>query len=270
MSSNLSVINFAVGGTLTVSGDVTLSQAINSTNTASFSGLSTTSLTVSGASKFTSSLPTSSLTPSNNSELTTKIYVDNADGVLNSRITSTDSAQKSYIDSADAVLNSRITDTDSAQKTYIDTAIANVGTKPIFYAYQATSMTQSVSNNIMSTVDFFYILHNVLHKYTNGEYLFRPTFYGGYYQLTASVCLPNITSGYIAIFKNDVEFSRGTSFSSNTTSPDTTLTVSTVMYLNGNNDSTQEWADVRVICSPATVISGSISKTYFTGYFIQP
>ncbi len=83
-------------------------------------------------------------------------------------------------------------------------------------------------------------------------------------------CVFQIYSGYIAIFKNGVEFSRGTSFSSTSISPDTMLTISTVMFLNGKIiDNQQDFCDIRVICSPSTVISGSQSKTFFTGHFIQ-
>jgi hypothetical protein len=68
-----------------------------------------------------------------------------------------------------------------------------------------------------------------------------------------------------------VEYSRGTSFSSTSTSPNTTLSISTVMYFNGSLDGQlANEADVRVICSPSVVISGSQSKTFFTGHFIQP
>jgi hypothetical protein len=119
MSSNLAVINFTVGGTLTVSGKTTLSETVLSSSTASFQGVSTTSLTTTGTSTFTE-LPTSSKTPTLDSQLTTKIYVDTADGVLNKRITDTDADQRIYIDGSYNALNKRITDTDSAQKTYID------------------------------------------------------------------------------------------------------------------------------------------------------
>jgi hypothetical protein len=65
-----------------------------------------------------------------------------------------------------------------------------------------------------------------------------------------------------------VEYSRGTSFSSTSTSLDTTLSISTVIYLKGGALDYNE-ADVRVICTPSVVISGSQSKTFFTGFFIQ-
>jgi hypothetical protein len=81
----------------------------------------------------------------------------------------------------------------------------------------------------MTKVRYFENVYNVFGRYTNSEYLFRPAAYPGYYQLNATVCLPNITSGYIAIFKDGLEYSRGTSFSSTLTSSDTTLSISTVM-----------------------------------------
>jgi hypothetical protein len=253
MSSNLSVINFVVGGTLTVSGTMTLAQPILSSSSANFQGLSTTSLNATGASTF-NSLPTSTQTPTSNTQLTTKIYVDTADNTLNTRITNTDADQRTYIDGSYNTLNTRITDTDSAQKSYIDqqdtaldsritnvdasrktyidnadtalgTRITNIGIKPLFYVHQNTSNTQTVPNNAMTKVSFSGILYNVSSKYIAGESIFTGFSYGGFYQMNASVCLPNITSGYIAIFKNGVEYSRGSSFSSNTTSADTTLTV---------------------------------------------
>ena len=138
MSSNLAVINFAVGGTLTISGKTTLGEELSSTNIASFQGLNTTTLSVSQASTFNSSLPTSTQTPTIDSQLTTKVYVDNQDTVLNTRITDleiytdntidstndliyeTDGAQKTYIDEQNTILDTRITDTDALQRIYID------------------------------------------------------------------------------------------------------------------------------------------------------
>jgi hypothetical protein len=304
MSSNLAVINFTVGGTLTVSGKITLSETVLSSSSVDVQGLSTTSLDVTGTSTFDGSLPTSSKTPTLDSQLTTKIYVDTADSVvnkritdtdanqriyidgslntLNTRITDTDSAQKIYIDASYNTLNTRITNTDADQKTYIDTQdtalgeritdqrtyIDNQKLKPIFYVFQSSTSTQSVPNNAMTKVRYFENVYNVFGRYSNSEYLFRPASYAGYYQLNATVCLPNITSGYIAIFKDGVEYSRGTSFSSTSTSPDTTLSISTVIYLKGGALDYNE-ADVRVICTPSVVISGSQSKTFFTGFFIQ-
>jgi hypothetical protein len=128
MSSNLSVINFAVGGTLTVSGKITLGETVLSSSSVDIQGLSTTSLNVTGNSTFTK-LPTSTQTPTLDSQLTTKIYVDTADGIVNKRITDTDSDQKLYIDGSYNALNERITDTDSAQKTYIDASYNTLNTR---------------------------------------------------------------------------------------------------------------------------------------------
>ena len=107
MSSNLAVINFAVGGTLTVSGRTTLGDT-TSMSSGSFQGLETTTLQVSDTSTFNNSLPTSTQTPTSNNQLTTKKYVDDADTVLNTRITDTDSAQKTYIDASYNELNTKI------------------------------------------------------------------------------------------------------------------------------------------------------------------
>jgi hypothetical protein len=303
MSSNLSVVNFTIGGTLTVSGKITLGETLLSSSSMDIQGLSTTSLNVTGTSTFNNSLPTSTQNPVSNAELTTKFYVDTEDSIqktyidqqdisLNNRITSTDSAQKTYIDQQDISLNNRITSTDLAQKTYIDqqdislnnritstdldqktyidTQISNIQVKPLFYVYIGTTVTQTVANNAMTKVGYSSVLYNNLNKYLIGDDIFGASSYGGYYQFNATVCLPNINSGYIAIFKNGVEFSRGTSFSSTSISPDTMLTISTVMFLNGKIiDNQQDFCDIRVICSPSTVISGSQSKTFFTGHFIQ-
>jgi hypothetical protein len=122
MSSNLAVVNFSVGGTLSISGKTTLAETVLSSSTASFQGLSTTSLNTTGTSSFNNSLPTSTQTPTLDSQLTTKIYVDTADTTLNTRITDIDALQRTYIDTQDTALDTRITDTDSIQKMYIDDA----------------------------------------------------------------------------------------------------------------------------------------------------
>jgi hypothetical protein len=128
MSSNLSVINFTVGGTLAVSGTTTLAQPMLSSSSGNFQGLSTTSFNTTGASTF-NSLPTSTQFPTSNNQFTTKIYVDTADATLNTRITNTDSAQRTYIDGSYNTLNTRITNTDSAQKSYIDGSYNTLNTR---------------------------------------------------------------------------------------------------------------------------------------------
>jgi hypothetical protein len=304
--SNLAVVNFSVGGTLTISGKTTFAETVLSSSSASFQGLSTSNFNATGLSTFNSFLPTSTKTPTSLFQFTTKIYVDTEDAALDKKISDqkiyideADTAlgkritdQKTYIDEADTALGKRITDqktyideADTAlgkritdQKTYIDeadtalgTRITDIGVKPIFYVHQNTNNTQTISNNVMSKVAYTTTLFNELNRYDINEEVFRPASYGGYYQLHATVCLPNITSGYIAIFKRGIEYSRGTSFSSSSTSPDTMLTISTIMYMNGSLDGVAAHeADVRVICSPSTVISGSQSKTFFTGHFIRP
>jgi hypothetical protein len=242
MSSNLAVINFAVGGKLVVSGKTTLAETVLSSSSMDIQGLTTTSLNTTVTSTFTS-LPISSQTPILDNQLTTKVYVNTADGVvnkritdtdadqriyidasynaLNKRITDTDALQKTYIDDADGVLNDRITKTDTDQKTFIDKQISDIKVKPIFYVFQSVKSTQSVPNNAMTKAPYFENVYNVFGRYSNSEYLFRPASYAGYYQLNATVCLPNIRSGYIAIFKDGVEYSRGTFFSSTLTSRDT-------------------------------------------------
>jgi hypothetical protein len=143
---------------------------------------------------------------------------------LNDRVSTNDTNVRFYID---ASYN------DLDQKTYIDTQVSNVQVKPLFYVYQSTNITQTIQNASMTKVTYPSVLYNILNKYLTGDDSFGASSYGGYYQFNATVCLPNINSGYIAIFKNGVEFSRGTSFSSTSISPDTMLTISTVMFLNG-------------------------------------
>jgi hypothetical protein len=316
MSSNLAVINFAVGGTLVVSGKTTLSETVLSSSTASFQGVSTTSLTTTGNSTFTE-LPTSSKTPTLDNQLTTKVYVDTADGVVNKRITDTDADQRIYIDGSYNALNKRITDTDSAQKTYIDasynaldTSLTNkissqytqentwsevqlfsklpyVGAnltptrgvdltprsyvdssiretqqKPVFYVFLSPS--QTIANNTLSRIFFRNKVFNLFDKYDiNTDFVFTPSLvYSGYYNLSTTVSFPNITSGYIAIYKNGVEYSRSNSITSSTP---VSLSVSTIMYFKSNTDN----ADVRLICSPSNTLVSGQSNSFFTGSFIQ-
>ena len=98
MMSNLAVINFSTGGTLVVSGRTTLGSPLLSNSTASFQGITSTNLTITGTSTFNNFLPTSILTPTSNSQLTTKIYVDAADSVLNTRITDTTTSTISTVE----------------------------------------------------------------------------------------------------------------------------------------------------------------------------
>jgi hypothetical protein len=154
MSSNLAVINFAVGGTLTVSGKIALTETVLSSSTASFQGLSTTSLTTTGTSTINGSLPTSTQTPTLDSHLTTKIYVDTTDGVVNKRITDTDPDQGIYIDASYNALNKRITDTEADQKIHIDT-------QGIALNKRITDTNNSIRPNrnytIKQNADFLYV-----------------------------------------------------------------------------------------------------------------
>jgi hypothetical protein len=127
--SNLAIINFTVGGTLTVSGKTTLAQPVLSSSSASFQGVSTSSLTVTGASTFNGSLPTSTQTPTLDAQFTTKVYVDTVDTTLDTRITDTDSAQRTYIDTQDTALGKRITDNDTDVRFYIDASYNELNTK---------------------------------------------------------------------------------------------------------------------------------------------
>ena len=86
MSANIAVINFTAGGTLTVSGRTMLGDQLLSMSAASFQGIATTSLAVSGASTFNGSLPTSTQTPTSDNQLTTKVYVDTKISTLNTSL----------------------------------------------------------------------------------------------------------------------------------------------------------------------------------------
>jgi hypothetical protein len=130
MSSNLAVINFAVGATLITTGKTTLADTLLCSSSASFQGLSATDLDATGESTFNTSLPKSIKTPTLDAELTTKIYVDNADTNLDKRITDNDLSYNELnncvstndtdvrfcIDASYNKLNDRITSTDSDQK----------------------------------------------------------------------------------------------------------------------------------------------------------
>jgi hypothetical protein len=74
MSSNLSVINFTVGGTLVVTGSVSLGESLISSSSAQFQSLSTVNL------------PTCNEVPTVNNQLTNKIFIDNEIKVVNARI----------------------------------------------------------------------------------------------------------------------------------------------------------------------------------------
>jgi hypothetical protein len=197
-----------------------------------------------------------------------RTYIDASYNELNTRVSTKDTAVRTYIDASYNELNTRVTDTDSTQKTYIDNQISGIKVKPLFFVHQTANMTQRAPDNTMTKIIYANAKHNVLNKFLLGENLFGASTYGGFYQINASVCLPNITSGYIAIFLSGVEYARGSSFSSSTTSADTTLTVSTLLCMYGLNTGGQG-CDCRVICSPSVVISGGQSKTFFTGHFVQ-
>ena len=203
MSANLAVINFAVGGTLTVSGNVTLSNPISSISSANFYGLSTTTLAVSANSTFNGSLPTSTQTPTSNTQLTTKVYVDSqitntdstrksyidiADNSLNLLITSTDATRKSYVDIADHSLNLLIISTDTARKSYVD--IADNSLNLIIISTDATRKTY-IDNSFNFLYNHFTTLFNTP---VSGQVL-QQVYYGS----QNSVLIGSVSnSGYIA------------------------------------------------------------------------
>ena len=105
-----------------------MAETVLSSSTASFQGLSTTSLTTTGTSTFNGSLPTSTKTPTLDSQLTTKIYVDTADTTLNTRITDNDTSVRTYIDASYNELNNIVSTKDTAVRTYIDASYNELNT----------------------------------------------------------------------------------------------------------------------------------------------
>jgi hypothetical protein len=73
MSSNLSVINFTVGGSLVVTGKVSLGESLISSSSAQFQSLSTVNL------------PTCNEVPTENNQLTNKLFIDNEIKIINAR-----------------------------------------------------------------------------------------------------------------------------------------------------------------------------------------
>ena len=94
---------------------------------------------------------------------------------------------------------------------------------------------------------------------------FKPSFvYSEYYNLSTTISFPNITSGFIAIYKNGVEYSRSNAV--NSSSPVAlSLSVSTIMFFNSDTDV----ADVRLFCTPSNILISGQSNSFFTGSFIQ-
>jgi hypothetical protein len=140
--SNLAVVNFAVGGSLVVSGKTTLGESLSSSSSASFQGLSTSNFNATGLSTFNNFLPTSIVTPTSLFQLTTKIYVDAQDGELNKKI----SDQKIYIDDADTALGTKITD----QKTYTDDNISPINTF-LFGGVSKSTGNYNISTGVSTT-----------------------------------------------------------------------------------------------------------------------
>jgi uncharacterized FlaG/YvyC family protein len=197
MSSNLAVINFAIGETLTTTGKTTLADTLLSSSSASFQGLSTTDLDATGKSTFNTSLPKSIKTPTLDAELTTKTYVDNAETNLDKRITDNDTAVKHYTDLLYNELNDRVSTNDTDVRFYIDASynelndrvstndtnvrfyidasynelndritstglqISNIQVKPLFYVYQSTNVTQTIQNASMTKVAYPSVLYYI-------------------------------------------------------------------------------------------------------------
>jgi hypothetical protein len=147
--------------------------------------------------------------------------------------------------------------------------------KPLFNVYKGDNGRQSIEANTLTRVDFHSERFNVLGRYLKEEKYFNPALHAGYYQINVSVKLPNINTGYVVLHSqygniNDysvmnVEIARGSTFSGNP-SPDTTLVLSTIVYLNGDDEKVY----VMIKCSPATTIpDDDRANSFFSGHFIQ-
>jgi hypothetical protein len=272
-------------------------------------GVKTSTLEVTEISTF-NSLPTSTQNVVNNDQLTTKIYVDNQDTLLNTRITDTDTTQKTYIDSADSTLNTRITNTDSDQRIYIDSAdstlntritttdsdqriyidqqfLQKTGGRPSFYAYNKNT-SQTLSNARRTQLIFNEIVYNYLEKYDvgNGSCYFQPIGYPGFYLVIASVTLDNITNLKLDMNKisypngpngEGVNTLEGTESFSSETAKTVTLFLNIVVYLNGEEETTAIPSSDRVSVNVYTTqqqdipINGGLrNKIFFTANYLHP
>jgi hypothetical protein len=205
---------------------------------------------------------------------------------LNTRVTNTDSTQKTYIDQEVASVFTRENTWSEVQlfsklpyvginltpsrgqdltpKSYVDTSIRTTQEKPVFYVFLSPS--QTIANNTLSRVFFRNKVFNLFDKYDIiNDFFFKPSLvYSGYYNPSTTISFPNITSGYIAIYKNGEEYSRSNAVSS--ASPVAlSLSVSTIMYFNRDTDV----ADVRLFCTPSNILVAGQSNSFFTGSFIQ-
>jgi hypothetical protein len=133
MSRNLSVSNFVVGGSLTVTGAVTLTDTLFSSSSAEFVNLSITNL------------PTSSQIPSSDFQLTNKLYLDGQINTVNTNIgTNTTNIATNTTD-----ISTNTTDI-SNNKTNISTNTTNIATNTTNIATNTTDIstnTTDISNN---------------------------------------------------------------------------------------------------------------------------
>jgi hypothetical protein len=153
---------------------------------------------------------------------------------------------------------------DLTPKSYVDSSIRDTQQKPVFYVFLSPS--QTIANNTLSRIFFRNKVFNLFDKYDiNNDFTFTPSLlYSGYYNLSTTISFPNITSGYIAIYKNGVEYSRSNTVSSATPIA-LSLSISTIMYFKNIND----FADVRLFCTPSNILVSGQPNSFFTGSFIQ-
>jgi hypothetical protein len=147
--------------------------------------------------------------------------------------------------------------------------------KPLFNVIFGINGSHPVEENALTTIDFDSERFNVRTKYNLHDHYFFPSGIAGYYQINVSVKLPNINTGYVILQSqygnhNDnnlgtAEIARGSTFSGNP-SPDTTLVLSTIVYLDGIDERIYPM----VFCSPATNIPyDDRANSFFSGHFIQ-
>jgi hypothetical protein len=115
MSNNISVNNFAIGGTSAFTGTVSLASQLISGSTGSFQGLTTTDLTTTG-NVIHDVLPICNVLPVSSNELSNKGYVDTANGLQDVRLTN--------IDNLNIAQNNRLTGVET-KNTLQDTRLTN-------------------------------------------------------------------------------------------------------------------------------------------------
>jgi hypothetical protein len=172
-------------------------------------------------------------------------------------------------------LNTRITSTDADQRTYIDEQFALK--KPLFYFHKLVSSSeQEVDGFSYTRITWTASRYNVEDKMklSDGKQ-FISTNVLGYYQLNVTICIADITRISMIFYKNDVEHSRSDCFNSTETDPnglynETTITCSTIMYLNATD---RFYVGVKVAVNTdggrRRTIKDGADRSFISGHYIQ-